>query len=221
MSLTFPQLIEKVSSLPEGGYITVDNRLQPGIMANIINAARAFIVCERWKSHGKVPPIYYQPFYPEYSKQAQDEESCYTKFYGIPDIIALDGNATGLGYIGSSNELNSFREVSSRQALSSMLNNRIIAKKRKPLALIGANGELEIYSSAAGKIKLPQIEAVFSDPRTVPLYNVDYDPYPMDMSDIARMEDYLVRGSFNFVMKTPINRVNDGRDVTVPPQVRV
>jgi hypothetical protein len=216
--MTFPQLIERVSSLPTGGYITVDSRLDAGLMASIINSARAYIVCERWKMYGKVPPIYYQTFYPEYIKTAQDEGSCYSKFYNLPPIIALDGRSTGLGYIGSSNTLNSFREVSSRQALSSMLNNRIIAIKRKPLALIGNGGELEIYFRDT--VKLPQLEAVFADPRQVPLYNVDYDEYPMDSSDIPKMEDYLTRGAFQLVYKTPIDRVNDGRDITVPPAVR-
>lgn len=218
MSLTLPQLIERVSSLPSGGYITSDSRLDPGYMTSLINSARAFIVCERWKQYGKIPPIYYQKFVPVYDKQSQDEGACYTKFYNVPDIVALDGRSSGLGYVGANGELVQFREVSSRAALASMMNQRIIAKKRRPMVLIGGDGSIEIYFRDA--VKVPQMEAIFSDPTEVPLYNVDYNSYPMDISDIPKMETYLMQGAFQLIYKTPINRVNDGLDVTVPPGTR-
>lgn len=219
MSLTFPELIEQCKSLPSGGYITKDSRLKPGQMASIINGGRAYVVRERWKQYGKVPPIYYQKFYPQYDKLAQDEDSCYAKFYGVPNIIALDGRATGLGYIGSSNSLNLFREVSSKAAMASMLNQRVIGMKRKGLALIGGSGEIDIYWNT--KIKLPELQAVFSDPRQVPLYNYDFDPYPMDIGDIPMMEQFLMNGGpLRYMAATPIDRINDGRDTTAPPPVK-
>lgn len=215
MAYTFPALIERVASLPTGGYVTVESRLDPGYLKYLINSARAFIVCERWKQYGKVPPIYYQPFFPVFDKQAQSSDGCFTTFYNVPDIIALDGRASGLGYIGSQGELNQFREISSKAALSSMMNNRVVQAKTKPLVLIEGGGIIKIYANDT--VRLPEMNAIFFDPEQVPTYNIDYDTYPMDISDIPKMENYLMQGSFQLLYKTPINRVNDGRDVTVPP----
>jgi hypothetical protein len=217
---TLPQLIEKIASGPTGGYVTVDSRYDTGYMTSVINAGRAFIIGERWKMYSKIPPIYYQKFTPTYSKSAQDDESCgYTTFYDVPDIIALDGRASGLGYIGSSNEINNFREVSSRAAFGSMMGNKVMAAKRKPLVLVEGGGVIRIYYR--DKVKLPEMYIIASDPTQVPLYNINFDAYPMDVSDIPKLETYILQGSFGLTYKTPMDRINDGRDTTVPPPVRV
>lgn len=215
---TLEKLRNRISSLPVAGYITVDGRLDASYMDFLIHSARAFVVCERWKQYGKIPPIYYQKFFPQYEKLAQDSNGCYVKYYGVPDIIALDGRATGLGYVGSSNTLNQFREVSSRGALTSMMNNRVIKANRKGLVLFEGGGEMSIYFR--DKVKMPELAAIFSDPTQVPEYNINFDSYPMDISDIPKMETYLMQGSMGLVYRTPINRVNDSRDVTVPPIVQ-
>lgn len=216
--MTFPQLIERVSSCPTGGYITVDSRLDSGYMANLINSARAFIVAERWKAHGMIPPAYYQRFEPDFSKAAQDEDGCYTMFYDIPQIIALDGRASGIGYVGAINDIKcQFREVSTLGELASFQNDRIMKSGRKAYIL---NGQGTLRVDYKSKIKQFLMDIIAADPREVPSYNVDFDDYPMDISDIPKMETYLLQGSFGLVYKTPIDRINDGRDTTVAPPVR-
>jgi hypothetical protein len=217
--MTLPELYERVSSLPSAGYLTVDTRFNQGYMYSLIHSARAAVLMERWQKFGKIPPIYYQPFEPEYSVLAQEVGACYVKFYDVPDIIALDGRATGLGFVGANDELCQFREVSNRSAFASMMNNRIMKKGRKPYVLMLGNGEMEIYYK--DNIENLRLEAVFSDPTTVPSYNVNTDSYPMDVADMARMEQFLMNGgSLSLSYRTPMDRINDQRDTTVNPQVR-
>jgi hypothetical protein len=216
--MTLPEIVERVSSGPTGGYITIDSRLDNGYMTNLIHSARAFIVCERWKQFGMIPPVYYQKYEPDYSKLAQDDEGCYTVFYGTPQIIALDGRASGIGYVGAINDIKcQFREVSTLGELASFQNDRIMKTGRKAYILNG-QGTLTVWYKT--KIKQFMMEIIAADPTKLPSYNVDFDDYPMDISDIPKMESYMLQGSFGLVYKTPIDRINDGRDITVPPQVR-
>lgn len=215
---TLFDLRNRVSSLPVGGYITVDSRLDGSYIDYLIHSARAFICCERWKQYGEIPASYYQTYSPDYNKAAQDTDACYTVFYDIPQIIALDGRASGLGYVGAINDIKySFREVANLAELSSFQQDRIMKSGRKAYVLMGQNS-IRIYYK--DKIKMFQMNAIFFDPTQVPTYNVDFDVYPMDGSDIPKMETYLMQGSMGLSYRTPINRVNDARDVTVPPQVR-
>lgn len=216
--MTLPELYERVASLPSGGYITVDTRLNKKYMYSLIHSGRAFIVGERWKIQGKVPPIYYQPFKPTFSSVSQVSGACYTKFYNVPDIIALDSRASGLGFIGGDGTMCQFREVSSRGAFVSMMNNRVIKNSKIPYVLMQGGGEIEIYHKT--KVHDLHMEAIFSDPTEVDTYNIDKDSYPMDVGDIPRLEAYLMSGTMSLVYRTPIDRINDQRDTTVPPQVK-
>lgn len=217
--MTIREIYERIASLPNGGYITVDTRLDQGYMYSLIHSARATVVNERWRNFGFVPPVYYQKFKPEYVILSQDDSVCYSKFYNIPQIIALDGRATGLGYVGANGQLCQFREVNNRAQMASMMSNRIISKMRKPMVLMLGGGEMEIYSNDS--IENLRMEAIFADPTKVNTYNIDFDDYPVDMGDISRMEQILMQGQINMISRTQMDRVNDQRDTTVPPQTRM
>jgi hypothetical protein len=213
--MTLPQIYERIGSLPSGGYLTVDSRFDTGYIYSLVHSARAFIVNERWKAFGKIPPIYYQSFTPDFRKAAQNDSGCYTQFFDIPAIIALDGRATGLGFVGNINGCPiSFREVSSLQAFSAMQQDRLMKAGRKAYVLTNPDNIQIWYKD---KIKDMTMSAVFSDPTKVPSYNINLDDYPMDVSDISKMEQYLMQGSMGLIYKTPMDRIADGKDTTVAP----
>jgi hypothetical protein len=217
--MTLPEIYERIAALPTGGYITVDSRLNKGYVYSLIHSARAFIVGERWKQFGKIPPIYYQPFTPEYNGYSQDSGMCYTKFYNVPDIIALDGRSSGLGFVGGEGTICQFREISSRSAWASFKAHRTASHTDKAYVLFSQSGECEVWSKQP--IENMTFNAIFSDPTQVNTFNVDFDSYPMDVSDIPKMETYLLQGSMGLVYKTPIDRVNDQRDTTVAPLPKI
>jgi hypothetical protein len=41
------------------------------------------------------------------------------------------------------------------------------------------------------------------------------------MGDIAKIEQLLMGGQFTMITRTPIDRINEQRDTTVPPQTRM
>lgn len=217
--MTLPELYERIGALPSGGYLTVDTRFDKGYIYTLIHTARAFIVSERFKQTGFVPAVYYQPYKPEYVILSQNEEGCYSRFMNVPDMINLDGRATGLGYAGADGTLCQFREVNNRAQLASMMSNRIIRKMRKPIVLVLGGGELEVYSNDS--IENMKMEAIFADPTKVPSYNIDFDQYPIEASDISKMELYILQGSMNMITRTPMDRINEQRDTTIPPQPRM
>lgn len=216
--MTLPEIYEHLGSLPSGGYMTVDSRFDKGYMYKCIHMARAFIVCERWKQYSNIPPVYYQRFKPKYEVLSQTADLCYARYYNVPDIIALDGRASGLGFVGGNGTLCQFREVSSKGAFAAMQKDRVMKAGRKAYALVLGGGEVDVYYKDV--IKDMELWAVFSDPTKVPLYNETLDQYPMDVSDIPKMETYLMQGSMGLVYKTPMDRVNNQLDSTANPPVR-
>ena len=217
--MTLPQIYERIGALPNGLYLTSDTRFDRGQIYSLVHSARAFVVNERWKSDKKIPAIYYLTYLPSYNKLAQ-EQSCYVKFFDCPDIISLDGRATGVGYVGTINGVPcNFREVSSRASFAAMQSDRTMKAGRKAYVLFGHNGELEVYYQDA--ITEFQIDLIASDPTKVPGYNIELDSYPIDISDIPKIEMYLMQGTMSLSYRTPIDRINDGRDITVPPLPRV
>lgn len=217
--MTISEIYERIGSLPSSGYLTSDTRLDQGYIYSLIHSARAFVVNQRWAMNGFIPPAYYQTFKPEYVILSQDSDACYSKFLNVPQMIALDGRATGLGYVGADGSLCQFREVNNRAQLTSMMNNRIIRKMRKPIVLVLGGGELEVYSNDS--IENMKIEAVFSDPTTVSTFNINLDDYPIDLGDISKIEQFLMQGPINMISRGVMDRVNEQRDTTVPPQPRI
>ena len=216
MSYTRAKLRERISALPTGGYITVDSRLDPGHMDYLINSARAFIVCERWKQYGEIPPVYYQPLELTYDRAAQDDDACYTIFNNVPSIISLDGRASGIGFVGNINCMKrQFREVTTLGQMASYQSDRIMKAGRKAYVLY-RNGTIMVWYK--DKIKEFTMDIIAANPSEVPSFNVEHDLYPIDTSDIPKMETYLMQGSMGLIYRTLIDRVNDQRDVTVPPQ---
>jgi len=217
MGLTLPQLYDRIASLPEGGYLTVDSKLDPGYIYSLIHSARAFVIAGRWMKENNIPPIYYQRYEPDFRKLAQ-EDSCFIRFNNFPSIIQLDGRSTGMGYVGVINgQPATFREVDSRATMASYMTDRVMGIKRKPIVLVG-NGFLEVYYR--DKIKEFAIEAIFSDPTSVPSFNVDYDDYPIDMADISKIEAYITQVDYAVSSRTAVDRVSNSRDEAALPTPR-
>lgn len=217
--MTLPELYERIAALPTGLYVTVDSRFNKGDIYSRIHSARAEVIKQRWSQDLKIPYVCYQPLNPSYSKLSQDSDVCYTKYYDVPPIISMKGR-TGLGYVGSDGELNEFREVNGKAEMASMMNKKLTAKLRVPYIVLLGNGEIEVYYSK-GKVKEFQLQAIFANPTLVNTYNVLYDQYPIDEGDIDLIERYLLTGTFRMAVSTPIDRVNDQRDITVPPTVKL
>ena len=212
--MTFPELYERIGSLASGGYLTEDSRYDKGYIFSLVNSGRAVIVNERWKADMSIPPIYYLPYETNYDPQAQPADGCYTIFYNTPDIITLDGRATGVSYVGTVDGTPKlFREVSSRAEFAAQQNDRIMRSPNNVRVLFG-NGKIECYYK--NRIKHIGIEIIARDPRQIPTYDIERSQYPMDEGDLARLDTYLMQGSMNATVKTIADRIANSKDNTQP-----
>ena len=214
--MTLPEIYERVSALPLGGYITIDNRMDKGFMYSLIHSARAIVVGQRYVEEGIVPSVYFQAFKPDYIEAAQTSTS-YARYSGFPAVISIGSKRDGMGYVGSVCLNVPFRQVQDRATFASMQQDRVMKAGRKAYVLVG-NGYLEVYYK--NKIKEVLIEGVFMDPTKVPNYNIEKDDYPMDIGDIGRMEMVLMQGDLNMIAKSVTDRVKNDRDDAVQPYPR-
>lgn len=212
--MTAREVYEWMGSLPSGGYLTIESRLTFDFTMQTFNKGRAFVLTDRWMKDRSIPREYYQTITPTYNKLAQ-EDSCYVSYYGLPDFVALDGMATGIGYVGSVNGVPAtFREVGTRAELASMQNNRLMKVGRKVYVLPDGHGGLEIYSSDV--IKSFRMDIVASNPLSVVGFNIDSDTYPVSEDDYGKIATYLTSGSLSMPYRTPYDLVNIGKDSSIP-----
>lgn len=212
--MTAREVYEWMGSLPSGGYLTIESRLTFDFTMQTFNKGRAFVLADRWMKDRSIPREYYQTITPTYNKLAQ-EQSCYVSYYGLPDFVALDGMATGIGYVGSVNGVPAtFREVGTRAEFASMQNNRLMKVGRKVYVLPDGHGGLEIYASDV--IKSFSMDIVASNPLSVAGFNIDSDTYPVAEDDYGKIATYLTSGSLSMPYRTPYDLVNIGKDSSIP-----
>ena len=217
--MTTREVYEYVGSLPSSGAMSVDSRLDFGFIMSLVNQARGIIITDRWNRDRSIPREYYLTIEPTFNRLAQ-EDSCYVTFYNIPAIMALDGMATGMGYVGTINGIpKTFREVGTRAEFAAMQNDRIMKAGRKAYILLNGQGEMEVYYN--DKIKEFRIDIIPADPLKVPTFNIDVDRYPIAMEDLSKIGNYLMSGGMTMPYKTMVDRINDGRDTTAQPLPRV
>lgn len=211
--MTLPEIYERFSALPLGGYITIDNRLDKGYMYSLIHSARAFVVQQRFAEQGVIQPVYFQQYKPDYIEAAQTSTS-YARYSPFPAVIGVGAKRDGMGYVGSVCLNVPFRQVNSRAEFASMQFDRIMKAGRKAYVLVG-NNYIEIYYK--NKIKEVLIEAVFMDPTKVPNYNIEKDEYPVEAGDIARMEMYILQSDMNMISRSVSDRIKNDRDDSIQP----
>lgn len=220
MKYTLPEIYERIVAIAQGGYFTTDVLNNKELMYSLIHSARQQTIQERFQKWGTIPQVYYQPWTPRYDALSQVAGTNYTLFTGFPTAIALDGRSSGMGYIGTvivDNCPVMFREVRTRSEFAAMQEDVIMRAGRKAYVLVDGTNVQVFYKN---KIKELSIEAVFSVPTDVNSYNVDLDPYPMDLGDFARLEQILLQTDIGAIQRTPTDRVVNARADAVQPLIR-
>ena len=217
--MTARQIYDWVGSLPSAGSLSVDSRLDFGFVMQTFGASRSLVVMDRWLKDGSIPREYYQTITPTYNKLSQGDV-CYNTFYGIPDLIALDGMGTGMGYVGTVNGIPcTFREVGTRAEFASQQHDRIMKAGRVAYILLNGSGECEIYYKDS--IRDFRMDAILSNPMSLSTFNIEADKYPVAEDDLTKIANYMMSGGLSMPYKTPLDRINDGRDGVVQPLPRI
>lgn len=209
--MTAREVYEWMGSLPSGGYLTIESRLSFDFMMQTFNKGRSVVLMDRWLKDRSIPREYYQTITPTYNRLVQ-EDNCYVSYYGLPDFVALDGLATGIGYVGTVNGIPcTFREVGTRAEFAAMQKDRVMKIGRgKVYILPDGHGGLEVYADDV--IKSFRMDVIASNPLKVAGFNMDSDTYPVAEDDYGKIATYLTTGSLSLPYKTPYDLVNTGKD---------
>lgn len=202
-----------IRALPDGGYLSPDNRLQDEFLDMLIHSARATVIRNQYLKYRRIGPQWLQYHSPEYSKIFQDGNLCHVRF-SIPQVIALDGRADGVSFIGQDNNNCTYRQVNNRSAFSAMMKDRIMNPQsgRKPYALFSGN-EVELYGSVLITTP-PRIEAIWAIPTEVSTYNVLTDDYPIEESLIREISNTIMQQDMVIITKSFADMVNQGKDTS-------
>ena len=206
--ITLPQVYDMFTALPQGGYITADSRIEKGLMYAIINKAKNKAIQITYGQTKRTNPMWYVPFYPEY-EATQQTDPCYRKFR-MPDYPLLDGLGSAIGYIGATGKINTFIPIEGRVQFENYMNHPILKARGKDIYILIESGWAEVY----GSVRDFKMMIMPSDPRDIPTYNENIDPYPVDGALLEMMVKIAQNPDLVMISKTPYDRIQDGRDNT-------
>jgi len=118
--------VERLIRMAQGGTYTDEQRLDYQYMKSQLNVFRAttiriLYVGDRYTGKNtRINNLYYQSFYPEYSKFLQTSD-CFNVFE-VPPVVSLDDKSDGFRYIGTVDNSLAFKRITDRADLS-YLNN--------------------------------------------------------------------------------------------------
>ena len=202
--MTFPQLYDLFASLPSGGSINDDTRLQKGFMYALINNCKAAAQRQVYKATKRTHPDWFIQYYPEYDSTWQTSP-CDKVFY-CPAFVSLDEARDGIGYVGSVETNFSMIVVKDHQTYSAMLQHQDMKPRaNEAYVLFLPNGLTKIYGSF---VRQPVFDIIPADPRDIPTYNIETDRYPVDEGLIEVMKKIAMGTDMMIITKSAINALN-------------
>lgn len=200
-----------IRALPDGGYLSPDNRFQDEFVDMLIHSARAWVIRDQFIKYKRISPQWLQTFIPEYDKVYQDGSNCHVRFT-IPQVIALDGRMDGVSFIGNDGKNCTFRQINNRATFAAMTHDPIMNPQsgRKAYALFSGN-EVELYGSVL-LTSPPRIEAIWAIPPDINTYNVLIDDYPIEESLIREISRVIMQQDMIIITKSYTDMVNQGKD---------
>ena len=211
--------IELIQLADEGGVFTDESRYDIGTMTAVLNAARGYAIAEMYKQNNRVHPNFLQRVYPKYEKDLQQDD-CYTIFE-LPKTVEINNQIDGLMYVGTIDGKNAFWKIRTRMQANSRRNHRIhtIAMDKHVHFLYDTTrGYLEVYDD---KVKYLLAEGIFSDPTTIPGFNIEEDDYPITMNAMKRIEDMVRTGTIRDSIRIPVNKIsNSAEDSNVQRDIK-
>ena len=206
--MTQPEIIERLSRLPEGGIITNTNRFDVGYMGSLLDTYRIKAIIASYngdKSTGRnkrINPQCLQKYYPLYEADLQSNELGYVLFR-CPEVASISSNMDGHQYIGSRDSSCDFRRIVSRGQLATLNKHKITnVYNGTGMSVLFDAGMLEVYGNKM--VREIMTESIFTQPLLLPTYNVAKDNYPISEDLIPAIESMILRDQTLLESKTPL-----------------
>jgi hypothetical protein len=195
--MTLKDLTDVIIRDISGAKNTTGNKFDGQYIAKTIHSYRARLCEIDFKRTGFVAPIYRQDYYLQFDKNFQGSVPQGNKIilYTLPRVITLV-NRDGIEYIGGISCSSPWRYLRNRQEMATLNGNWFTSISNHPKTIYAlydaAKTRLELYN--AENVREGLVQAVFADPCSVPTYNPDVDPYPIDEGNISELRDLILKG---------------------------
>jgi len=208
--MTLIQIADQLIKEVQGGVRSASSKFSREYMYSLIHAYRANVIRAQFTKSSRIHPTWTQQFYPEYSKDLQDDE-CAIKFQ-VPPSIIMSSTTNGYLYIGEVGGNCAYPQLNSRAELAVYNQHRVT---KKDVRIIYSDGILEVYGNT--ELKMIRIDGVFQDPTKLPTYNIELDEYPIDNESLNMMKDMIVKAELGAEAQTPANFKQDALDASAIP----
>jgi hypothetical protein len=194
-------IVDSIQRNVSGGKTTQGDILDPKYIKKNIDTFRAEIIARNFKRNGMINPVCYQKYYLTYNKDLQ-VSSYNNLLFPCPPVIQL-GPEDGFRFVGSIDCSQQWIRVINRGQLSNLNANeftRISNTDDIYYLYDGPRRLFEVYNDA--DVRTGLVEAIFANPLEVPTYNEWNDDYPLNIDDIAELQDLLYKNRFGITKAT-------------------
>lgn len=206
--MTYSELADDIIRTVQGGISTVDSKLNnQEYLFDLITQYRAIAIKQNFTKSRRIHPSWTQQFYPEYSKDLQ-ENACFVKF-SVPLPIPMEDRQDGFMYIGQKVGNKAYKRLTSRAEIATYDQHRTT---KNGVRVLYSDGFLEVYGNTM--IQDLRLDGVFADPRQVPTFNVGYDDIPIDDESIILLKQLLIQSQMLSEAQAPADIKQDNKDLT-------
>lgn len=179
MTATTLHRVSELESSVAGFIATNSSRWNREKSIELMNEIRSVGIMNVMQNGGRIHPDWLQKITIPYSALEQTD-SCFSTFPFPYSVIRLKKITDGIVFVGNENFTVAYDRVNTRGELLNMSKHPILARAyTQRVAALFEDGNFETYSNK-GSIRKLGVNAIFSQPTSLPYFNLEHDPYPLD-----------------------------------------
>lgn len=213
--MTLPEFGERIAALPASGFLTDESKFDRKFIYSLIHTASAQAKRMEFAKSKKTHPSWYFPYFVDFDK-AEQIDDCYYRF-DIPQYITFDSRISGMGYVGSIKQNNSFRLVQGRAKFASMQSDSIMRADGRKIYVLLENDYIEVYATI--RPRNFKLEACWFDPTQLSNYNIEKDNYPIEASLVPEVEKIILQTNLIIITKSAMDTLQDKKDSSSPANI--
>lgn len=182
------QIVDEIKTELQSGVTYDDSRFDTKYIESKIHGARAVIISNYMVRLGKfINDAWVQTLDMNFSDREKD---CKVIEFDCPSVISVDGHTDGFVYVGHASGMKPFGRI--RKGYTNLTQHSIFKKSNSIFwdykQLTQGRNVLQFFNNT--KLEYVMVRAMFNDPTTIPNYDEQLDPYPVDANlkkDIVEM----------------------------------
>ena len=207
------EIISHVQSIPAGGLVTDEARIEPLLALYLYNTTRVAMISAQFQKGIGIADNLYSRTFINIDRCDKSEDGCVLR-YKIPEPpVDIDGYGLAIGYVGPGGKTRSYYRIPSRSFLANASNlQKAVYSNNVGYLYDNMFQQLELHYAKGIKPVNVEMEYIALDPTKLPEFNIEKDAYPVSGSLHRMIMDYIRTADMSVVFGRPRDKVSNSTE---------